>query len=403
MISSQELDKLGPGLIRDVDDEFAYERLRYMDDTGDFGTFENLENWVLAQLLVADRKARLGKRKTRDEHIFEVNGFERICDLAKDIVGQTYRPRPSMCLIADKPVIREIFAAKYDDRLIHQLVVSCTMPYIDRRLMYDSYSCRKGKGTSFGVRRMQEFMRKVSMNGTQETWVAKLDIQGFFMSIQRNLLFQNIQRWLEKAFPNNGLIFRMLLFLWHQIIFDDPLCGVDDRRDRTLMKKLPNSKSLFHQPLGQGLVIGNCTSQNAANIFLDPIDRLLKIVMRYKCMGRYVDDISFVLSWSQKEQWKRDLIVIREALEASGLTLHPNKVVLQRMEHGLEFLGIRIFYDHLELASRPKASLNTTANEVAMGLRDVASLQSLLGFSGGANCIPLEKEIFDRLGWDYFY
>lgn len=52
----------------------------------------------------------------------------------------------------------------------------------------NSYACRKGKGTLYGVKDIARQIAEISSNYTKETWVLKCDLKGFFMSINRNLL-----------------------------------------------------------------------------------------------------------------------------------------------------------------------------------------------------------------------
>jgi len=50
--------------------------------------------------------------------------------------------------------------------------------------IYDSYACRKGKGIHQGVLRFQEFIRKVTNNGTHTAYYIQLDIRNYFMTIE---------------------------------------------------------------------------------------------------------------------------------------------------------------------------------------------------------------------------
>jgi hypothetical protein len=65
-------------------------------------------------------------------------------------------------------------------------------PIFEKLFIYDSYSCRKGKGTSMGVQRVAKFMRSCSENYTQDCYILKLDIQGYFMAIDKEILYEKV-------------------------------------------------------------------------------------------------------------------------------------------------------------------------------------------------------------------
>jgi retron-type reverse transcriptase len=52
---------------------------------------------------------------------------------------------------------------------------------------------RKGKGTHFGMNRVAGFIRKGSKNYTQDRYALKFDIKGFFMPINKAILYTKIE------------------------------------------------------------------------------------------------------------------------------------------------------------------------------------------------------------------
>jgi retron-type reverse transcriptase len=52
----------------------------------------------------------------------------------------------------------------------------------------DSYNCRKGKGTDYGVKRAAYFANKYS-----DGWILICDLKGFFMSINKKLLWDKLK------------------------------------------------------------------------------------------------------------------------------------------------------------------------------------------------------------------
>lgn len=84
---------------------------------------------------------------------FEINFEKNIFDLYQEIISKKYIQESSNCFIANMPVKREIFAACFRDRVVHHFIFKKLNPLIEKQLLYDVYSCRKGKGTFFGVDR----------------------------------------------------------------------------------------------------------------------------------------------------------------------------------------------------------------------------------------------------------
>jgi hypothetical protein len=112
-------------------------------------TFEHL----LYQLNLSYLQARKNKRNTHNQLAFELNQETNLHHLAKAIYERKYAPKPCIAFIINKPVMREIFAADFTDRVIHHFIYRCIYPIIDRKLIHDTYSCRVGKGTLFGIDR----------------------------------------------------------------------------------------------------------------------------------------------------------------------------------------------------------------------------------------------------------
>ena len=234
---------------------------------------KRFDDWLYNDLKKAYREARKGKRRTRDEYDFEANELENLRNLRDSIVHHRYKPSRGIAFITRKPVIREIFAAPFRDRVVHHFLYEKTAPWWDRRFCYDSYSCRKGKGTLFGIKRMEHHIRSVSHNYSKKAYIIKLDIQGYFMSLPRQGLYDMVKWGLERQYKDSPEMKDLLLYLWKEVIFDDPTEGVRKRGPKWLWNILPENKSLFNQPEGKGIVIGNLSSQLLSNIYLDQLDR----------------------------------------------------------------------------------------------------------------------------------
>ena len=71
------------------------------------------------------------------------------------------------------------------DLVVHNLIARKIEPLLEAEFIDDSYSTRKEKGTLYGIRRVEEFVRECSENYTKDCYVMKLDVRSFFMDIHR--------------------------------------------------------------------------------------------------------------------------------------------------------------------------------------------------------------------------
>lgn len=344
-----------------------------------------------------------GKRKTFDEHRFEANAIANIINLEKSIRNRTYVPSRSEAHIVREPVIREIFAAPFRDRVVHHLLFGTVYPWWDKRFIYDSYSCRKNKGVLFGVQRLDHHIRAVSQNYAKKCYVLKLDIQGYFMSLPRKELLERALWGLKQQFAGreDSEEYKIMKFLWQEIIMDDPVKGARRRGRLSDWNDLPKSKSLFYQPAGRGIVIGNLTSQLLSNVYLDQLDRFVTLELGYKHYGRYVDDFFIVVTEEQLPQLKKDVKVIEEYLKSIRLTLHPKKRLLVESSQGVPFLGAVVHHGYIVPGKRLQKNVIRAYKEVVAGERSIDTVPSYLGHLKHINGYTLAKLAFELAGWDY--
>ena len=112
---------------------------------------DGVRRWLLIKLTQAFQEARKGKIKTCDEHTFEQHWVENIVSLRNSILEYRYKPSASVTFVIFDPMVREIFAAPFRDRVVHHFLYNMQAGWWDRRFIYDSYSCRIGKGTTCGI------------------------------------------------------------------------------------------------------------------------------------------------------------------------------------------------------------------------------------------------------------
>jgi hypothetical protein len=295
---------------------------------------------LLLDLFRAYFDTRKNKRKTANALDFEAGYEEKSFKLYDEIINRKYKIGQSICFMVYEPVKREIFAANFRDRIVHHLIFNYINPIFEHHFIKDSYSCRVGKGTSEGIRRADHFIRSCSENYQKDCWILKLDIQEYFMAMDRSILYKKIESKL-KTVKNTDFDVDLMLYLIHEVIFNDPTKNCRIKGKCEDWAGLPKSKSLFFSEKGKGLPIGNLTSQLFGNIYLDELDHFVYEKIGVKYYGRYVDDMVFV--HTDKEFLKVTISKIRDYLKIElGLTLHPKKIYLQYFLKGVNFLGVFI-------------------------------------------------------------
>lgn len=367
-----------------------------------------MRHWLLGALTRAFLEARKHKLRTFNEHKYEVNWEENLVRLADAILEYCYHPSGSVAFIVFDPMIREIFAAPFVDRVIHHLLYELQGGWWDHHFINDSYSCREGKGTLYGIKRAQKMMRQVTQNGTKRAMIIKLDIQGYFMSLPRQRLLERVEWGLERQFTpylrNHSVAYdlkQLCKVLWKEVLLDNPTEKAKKRGPLSNWDKLPPTKSLFCQPPGQGLVIGNLTSQLSSNIYLDIFDRYVKYDLGYKYYGRYVDDFFIMVPIEDYKKAKRDVKKMEVFLQYMGLTLHPKKRYYQPAEKGLPFLGARIYIDCLFPSNRLQKKLKHTMYKVHHGQVKDETIISYFGFFKHLDGDKYVKKIFRAADLDY--
>ncbi|MBQ2660581.1 RNA-directed DNA polymerase [Candidatus Saccharibacteria bacterium] len=380
------------GLIENASDEMVKEWLE-----------SDPKNLLFTELYIAELAARKGgKRKTYDTHAFEVNLFENLIRLRDALWNYDYVPSRGTAHVIFDPVQREIFAAPYVDRVVHHYIVNALLDWWERRLNYDSCSCRKGRGTSFGIARLDHHVRQVSQNFTRPCYVIKMDISGYFMHIKRDILYERVLWGLDREFEGcKDKRYKILRHAIHEVIFDNPVRGVKIQGSYEDWRGLPEDKSLFCQPPGQGMVIGNLTSQFFSNVYLDVLDRFITIDLGYKHYGRYVDDFYVVVTGEELAQAKMDVKAIATFLEGIGMKLNFKKTRVIPSWQGVPFLGMVVRNGAIMPGKRMTRNFTESARALVCGTGKVESVVSYLGMLCHYDAKKVSDKIFDRVGWEY--
>ena len=149
---------------------------------------------ILENLYKAYFEARKNKRFTVEQLKFEQNYEHNLQVLFEQILTNTYKVAPCKAFVIEKPVYREVFAPQFIDRVIHHFIVLYINPQVEQVLIEDCYSCRKGKGTLYGIERTKQKMKSITQNYAKDAYILKLDISGYFMNMDTEILHHQTSR-----------------------------------------------------------------------------------------------------------------------------------------------------------------------------------------------------------------
>ncbi|TSD02912.1 MAG: Uncharacterized protein Athens071416_431 [Parcubacteria group bacterium Athens0714_16] len=282
----------------------------------------------IENLLLAWKEFLKDKKSRKDVLGFERNLMTNIIKLHNELLHKTYKHGSYEAFKIDDPKPRDIHKAEVRDRLLHHTIYRMLYPYFDKKFIYDSYSCRVGKGTHKAIYRFKSFIKKVSKNDTKTCWVLKCDVKKFFANIDHSILKEILKKHIQD---------KNILWLLENII--DSFYTSSSISDMADIEK--------------GLPLGNLTSQLLVNIYMNEFDQFVKHELKIKYYIRYADD--FVVL-SQDKKFLEDILEkIKIFLENNlKLNLHPNKVFIKTIFSGVDFLGWVHFSNHRVLRTSTK-------------------------------------------------
>jgi len=366
----------------------------------------NKMDQLLIDLFLAYFSARKNKRNALSPLEFELNYEKEIFKLYQELKSGNYEISKSSAFIIFDPVQREIIASSFRDRVIHHLIFNYINPIFEPTFIYDSYSCRKNKGTHFGIKRVSKFIKSCSNNYQNNCYVLKLDLSGYFMNINHNILYKKIEK---KILENKNICnfdYQLILKLIKKIIFNNYAKNCLIKGSFKNWQGLPKNKSLFFAKKNCGLPIGNLTSQLFSNVYLNDLDHFIKRKLKIKYYGRYVDDL--IIIHKDKNYLKNLKIIIEKYLKNNlNLKLNYKKNYLQNYYKGFKFLGVIIKPYRIYLSNRIKHNfyikirkINNIIknNEINVKSKAILSvINSYLGIIKHYNTYNLRKKILTKI------
>ena len=252
-------------------------------------------------LIVSAQRALRGKlNKPRFFSYYSHLGYN-IAKLHRDIVIGEYTPSPTVefdlwCISGQK--LRHINVPQIDDLILQHSIYRVLYPFVSPKLIYDSYGCRKGKGTAKAVDRCQHFLRK----SPSDSYYLQLDIRKYYY---------NLDHKIAKS------------IVYH-------LCG-DKAFTDLIVQQFPNGANV-------GMHVGSLIAQVIGIVYLNPLDHYIKRVLKCKRYIRYVDD--FVIIGESKERCHFLKTEIERFIKEQ-LKLELSKWKIAPISKGINFVGYR--------------------------------------------------------------
>ena len=356
------------------------------------------------------------KRNTDDCIEFSFNYDTGLVAVWESIRHGHYEPDFSDCFMRRKPVLREVFAAAYIDRVVHHWIDLRIDPILEERFQAQgnvSKNCRIGEGCISAITRMDEMIKEASENYTQDAYIFKGDLKSFFMSMSKSLLWEMIDLFIRDKYKGDDI--ECLLYLVRTIIFHQPQNKCHRKSSLHLWDDLPKDKSLFHSHPDRGIAIGNLPSQKFANFIGSVFDYYVTEIRCIKLYIRFVDDFSFVMR--NKEDILTNLPLLNDYLkEQLLLELHPKKIYIQHYTKGVLFVGAFILPGRIYISNRVVGNLYDAVNRFNKILKDgfaesyvdkfIATMNAYFGLMRHFNTYNLRRKIGKRIApewWEYVY
>lgn len=318
----------------------------------------------------AYHKARKCKRYRPDVLEFEANREDNLFHAIEVLKDGTYQPGEYRVFKVWEPKERIIMALPFFDRVIQHMIVNLIEPIFEKRFLFHSYACRKGKGVHEASKTLSKWLYELEVVQGKKIYAIKGDIHHYFQSVSHDILKAEIRRY------------------------------ISDKALLKILDRIIDHNGIF--PPGVGIPVGNLTSQLFANVYLNKLDQFVKHELKVKYYVRYMDD--FIILSEDPAELRRLLAIIEEFLRRElRLELNPKTTILAA-KNGINFVGYIHYKDHKKIKKDAKRRLKKLLNAFETGEVELEyfdrSIESRLGHMEHAdtyNYIRETKEFVKEL------
>lgn len=285
-------------------------------------------------LYKAWEEARKGKRYRDDVLIFNRNFEEHLINIQNELIYGTYEVGKYHTFYVYEPKKRLIMSLPFKDRIVQWAIYRQLFPLYEDAFIYDSYACRRGKGTHKAADRLQYWLRQTDRK-QERYYYLKMDISKYFYRVDHDILLKILGRRIKDT---------QLLALLEKIINCESMnFGLPPGKE-------PDEVEVADRLCNKGMPIGNLTSQMFANIYLNEVDQYAKHELGLHYYIRYMDDIIIL------HHDKKYLAEVKELLRVfldDNLRLDLNsKTAIHPCSTGIDFVGYRIWATHRRLKKK---------------------------------------------------
>lgn len=280
-------------------------------------------------LCLKNKKKKRGTYKFTNEEL-----CKNLIELMDKLNTRTYTPQQSNCYVVTEPALREIYAAQFSDRIVQHFYMKEIENILEEELIEGCCSCRKEKGTDYALKLLKGFLTKTSEYGRKNCYYLKIDLSGYFMSIDRKQVSNKFRNLILEKYK--GKHKQLLLYLTPVIFENNPALNCRYKCNEELRKKVPQRRKL-NPDSNYGMAIGNLTAQAASNLNLKEFDKYVTEKLELKEYVRYVDDI--VIVSNSKKKLIKNLPNIVKKLEETHQKVNNKKTKIDTAYHGVQFLG----------------------------------------------------------------
>lgn len=321
--------------------------------------FKNLQ-YAYKRVIKGERKFR------KDAILFSMLEDVNLVRLWNDLRTGQYRVGEYVRFKVYEPKERWVSAPRVRDKIVQFATHNIIKDVYANVFISDSYACLEERGTHKAVDTVQKYMR-IAEREFGDPWIIKFDISKYFYTIDRDIL---------KGLLRKKIACKKTLWLLDLIIDSSP----EGER---------------------GIPLGNVTSQDFANIYLNELDQFVKRFLKVRYYVRYMDDSIAIVDG--RDNAKRILNKMKNFIENRlNLAANPKKSQIFPLKQGVNAYGYKIWTTHRLVRDESKRAMKRRIKAIDRKLKsgeielyDVKqAVNAWLGHARHSNSYNLAKRIF---------